>query len=1183
MTLNYTDVYNISFSGLTAAEENAVHTALTELKATTDGQALMQEILDVNLNSVNLEVGRGIGGSSWEPLNNTVYIDLNQIGPTGYYGTDGRLNHYTLQRMIVHESYHVTDPYLLDSLEDREGRAIQFTNEYMAEYYGQDRRILYSDESYSGSAPLLATGFNAAGTSNNYIGLAGEGISDLLTNIGDDELQNNSDNYFYKVIADGNGFAASDTTTTDFLKATDGVVGSSRGGGNVLDTANTKVIYGFTGNDTIDVIGDERIVYGGSGNDRILGDGDDSTLNGGADDDEISDTGGSDSINGGDGTDEIIFIGAFGSDTVTAGESIIIDGDTITGDESGFTFTQSGGLLIEDGAGNSIQLTDWTQDGDYGITLAPNQPPVLANLLTNWNGTDGVALSIVVPADTFSDPENDPLTYSASNMPGWLSFDGTTRTFSGTPTAEGTHYITVTASDAVSGGIASDIFRLEVDGGNSNDGADSSDVGEDSTPSEPVAVQASAWVKYEYSFITTYDGPSSQSNPNVNDNQYRSDNTVVQNGGTATVGDLVFLKDSIGNQDASPSDWNWSNPFDDTWTGSEWTYDITLHYYEVTDIVTDANFTPSTLSGGSNWFDTGYFTYTDTYMEPITYVETGYVWKYETASIVDADNNGYDDRGLTDNPAPYINGTEGADQLTGGESKDRLVGNGGSDSLFGGADNDTLEGGAGDDTLNGGSGNDQVSYAFSNHAVNASLLINSVSNTSGEQDTLISIEHISASTFDDTLISGNGTSAFRGGDGADEFVISEADNATVLIEDFDSVNDSDVIDLSAFEFESINDISISTYNLHNTLIDLGNGQTIHLLNHNTADLAESDFIFASSQGQTITGVEYVAPTATAVSEYDGAVNFQTADYDGDGDLEYTKLDSDNKVHVHDGSNWNYVANYDGAIEYQFVNVDSNSDSEFYGTYSDGTMWRLGHEGAGGWERMWGYENTEKFQIIDSDDDGTYELYGYYTDDNLFLHDPGTGWEFQAWLPGIVDFQVIDYDDDGGLDTAILFGEAAKELWLMNDEGHWQELPSYHGYDDFQFIDENGDGELEFYGRSGNTVDYIADSSAIGADILVGTAGDDRVIGLSGNDTMTGGAGADTFAFGTGFHNDRITDFTIGEDVLEFTPVPGIATAQDVVNSIVYHSNNAIITIPDEGLVTLEGITSGITASDIVVI
>ncbi len=92
-----------------------------------------------------------------------------------------------------------------------------------------------------------------------------------------------------------------------------------------------------------------------------------------------------------------------------------------------------------------------------------NTFPTVANAIPDRTATVGTAFSYTVPAGTFSDSDNDSLTYRASGLPGWLSFDSATRTFSGTPQVgdTGTATVTVTASDG-NGGSVSDDFVITV-------------------------------------------------------------------------------------------------------------------------------------------------------------------------------------------------------------------------------------------------------------------------------------------------------------------------------------------------------------------------------------------------------------------------------------------------------------------------------------------------------------------------------------------------------------------------------------------------------------------------------------------------------------------------------------------------------------------------------------------------
>src|SRR5207245_2942698 len=98
-----------------------------------------------------------------------------------------------------------------------------------------------------------------------------------------------------------------------------------------------------------------------------------------------------------------------------------------------------------------------------------NEAPVVANPIADQTTAEDAAFSFQVPANTFADQDaGDTLTLSATlangdPLPTWLSFDGTTNTFSGTPdNAEmGSLSLRVMATDA--GNLsAADTFALTV-------------------------------------------------------------------------------------------------------------------------------------------------------------------------------------------------------------------------------------------------------------------------------------------------------------------------------------------------------------------------------------------------------------------------------------------------------------------------------------------------------------------------------------------------------------------------------------------------------------------------------------------------------------------------------------------------------------------------------------------------
>ena len=91
-----------------------------------------------------------------------------------------------------------------------------------------------------------------------------------------------------------------------------------------------------------------------------------------------------------------------------------------------------------------------------------NANPVVANPIPNMSAKAGTPFTYTFPSNTFSDADNDPLTYTAT-LPTWLKFNAGTRTFKGTPgTSDAeTVAVTVTASDG-HGGSISHAFAITV-------------------------------------------------------------------------------------------------------------------------------------------------------------------------------------------------------------------------------------------------------------------------------------------------------------------------------------------------------------------------------------------------------------------------------------------------------------------------------------------------------------------------------------------------------------------------------------------------------------------------------------------------------------------------------------------------------------------------------------------------
>lgn len=223
-----------------------------------------------------------------------------------------------------------------------------------------------------------------------------------------------------------------------------------------------------------------------------------------------------------------------------------------------------------------------------------------------------------------------------------------------------------------------------------------------------------------------------------------------------------------------------------------------------------------------------------------------------------------------------LSGNQYANVLEGGDGNDLLVGRNGLDTLIGGNGDDELEGGRHADVLDGGAGMDMASYEFSSSGVHVDLMTGMASGGDAQGDTLISIESLKGSAFDDvligtnydnTIIAGDGDDVIRAGDGIDEiwsgdgndlFIFDENDDNNSIIgwniegiADFVAGGTDDVLDLtnSGSGYQSLQDVLdnstviTGTGGQFGTMIDLGPSGGVLLMGVMPTDLTTDDFIF----------------------------------------------------------------------------------------------------------------------------------------------------------------------------------------------------------------------------------------------------------------------------------------------------------------------------------------------------
>jgi hypothetical protein len=259
--------------------------------------------------------------------------------------------------------------------------------------------------------------------------------------------------------------------------------------------------------------------------------------------------------------------------------------------------------------------------------------------------------------------------------------------------------------------------------------------------------------------------------------------------------------------------------------------------------------------------------------------------------------HGGDDQLFGGNGKDMLQGGEGSDQLFGNNGKDTLQGGEGDDQLFGGNAKDQLEGGAGDDLLDGGLGVDTADYSNATSAVTVDLTLTGPQDTGGAgTDTLISIEGVVGSEFDDTFALSNPT-----------------DGATYTI---DGGNGTNAIDLSN---HNLDDVSLNT-DEGSLTVDLGDGEsfTVKYSNVDTIQFGDTsielpamkdsadpadDFEVsietggASSQTPDAPDVDVVSSQATRDEVFDSNTgspaigdDFQV-DWEGDEELQILEPDS----------------------------------------------------------------------------------------------------------------------------------------------------------------------------------------------------------------------------------------------------------------------------------------------------
>ncbi|SJM95819.1 hypothetical protein [Crenothrix polyspora] len=162
------------------------------------------------------------------------------------------------------------------------------------------------------------------------------------------------------------------------------------------------------------------------------------------------------------------------------------------------------------------------------------------------------------------------------------------------------------------------------------------------------------------------------------------------------------------------------------------------------------------------------------------------------------------------------------DTLSGLSGNDTLMGKGGNDRLLGGDGNDILNGGMSNDILLGGNGSDWAYYSTEKSGISVNLSLTKAQNTlSAGFDTLIKIENLSGSHYNDKLIGNKSDNTLKGNNGQDVLIGATGKDTYILTEGVAATDTVRITlgDSSIKNFDKIIDFKLSATSTLLTAID----------------------------------------------------------------------------------------------------------------------------------------------------------------------------------------------------------------------------------------------------------------------------------------------------------------------------------------------------------------------------
>jgi len=732
----------------------------------------------------------------------------------------------------------------------------------------------------------------------------------------------------------------------------------------------------------------------------------------------------------------------------------------------------------------SLQFMLWGTD-NYGysvgqiVTLnvgSPNHAPVLSDALPDQEAFQGTAFSYTVDASAFTDPDmGDTLNYSAtlSNgnpLPSWLSFNDTTRTFSGTPSALGTTSVRVTAKDSGDLTVA-DVFDITV-----------------SVPGLVLNGTSGADFLYGSSGNDIFDGGMGNDTlqGGWGDDVYLfgagdGQDTIGELGGSA---DILRFKVGIQPGEIKLLRWfawdNWGNVEDSLRLGR-----LNSDGSSTQDFVHIKNYFVS--SDDSSRVDRIEFS-------------DGTVWTY------------------ADIQSKLLTSTDGAETLEGFAGADVINGLGGNDSINGKAGNDILSGGDGDDDLQGGLGNDTLlGGAGNDRLLGYGVWLNDTSAVINDAG-------------DDILSGGAGNDRMFGGKGNDTYLFGRGDGYDYVGDAPNDIGSSlDILRLGSGVLPE--DVALIRQNTNDLVIAIDLDQVVLSNFFMAGDYSVERIEFDNGNGVVWTASDAMDHTlvrqggtsgsdvidgGTLNDVMEGGAGHDTYLVNSSGDTVIEHPDEGRDV-IRSSVSYALPANVENLLLTGAEHIDGTGnalDNQIGGNEANNVL-----SGGLGTDRMIGGKGNDTY-VVDNVLDTVVE----FQNEGVDLVMSSVTYTLGDSVENLTLTGLTVIDGEGNALNNVLSGNGASNV-LFGGAGN-DVLHADEGNDRL----DGGAGDDILNGDSGNDMLNGGD----GNDILSGGAGDDVLDdGEGGSDSLDGGLGNDIYMIGLNHGVDRVSDYQGALDIVQF--------------------------------------------------